>query len=72
MAKVYVEARPKGQPAGSTIADFVVEDQADHVLHTSGTKTAAIEWSKRNGHEPHVARVRHLADKAEPTHWCKL
>ena len=32
MANVYIEARPKGRPEGSAIADFVVEDRADHVL----------------------------------------
>lgn len=31
MAKVYVEARPKGRPEGSPINEYVVEDSADHV-----------------------------------------
>jgi hypothetical protein len=31
MAIVYVEARPKGHPAGARIDDYVVEDHADHV-----------------------------------------
>ena len=72
MAKVYVEPRPKGRPEGSPITDFVVEDHADHVLHTTRTQAEAIEWSKRNGHEPHVARVRHLNDKKNPDHWRKV
>jgi hypothetical protein len=39
------------------------------VLHTAKTQEAAIEWAKSNGHTPHVARVRHLNDKAKPDHW---
>jgi hypothetical protein len=27
-----------------------------------------IDWSKRNGHAPLVARVRHLNDKEKPDH----
>lgn len=67
--KVYVEARPKGKQEGTRIDDYVVEDHADHVLHTSQTQEAAIKWAKDNGHSPHVARVRHLNDKKNPDHW---
>ena len=69
MASVYVEARPKGRPEGSAINDYVVEDHADHVLQTTRTQAEAIAWAKRNGHTPHVARVRHLNDKKKPDHW---
>ena len=66
MATVYVEARPKGS---GPIKDYVVEDNANHVMHTTGTQEEAISWAKRNGHSPHVARVRHLNDKKKPDHW---
>jgi hypothetical protein len=69
MAVVFVEARPKGKQEGTPITDYVVEDHADHVLHTSKTQKEAIDWSKQNGHTPHVARVRHLNDKKKPDHW---
>jgi hypothetical protein len=69
MANVYVEARPKGRPEGTRIDDYVVEDHADHVLHTCRTQHEAIEWAKRNGHHPLVARVRHLNNKRIPDHW---
>jgi len=69
MPTVYVEARPKGRPEGTRIDDYVVEDHADHVLHTSKTQGAAIDWAKNNGHAPRVARVRHLNDKNKPDHW---
>jgi hypothetical protein len=69
MANVFVEPRPKGRPEGSPITDYVVEDHADHVLHTSQTQKDGIAWAKQNGHTPHVARVRHLNDKKKPDHW---
>jgi hypothetical protein len=69
MANVYVEARPKGRPEGTRVDDYVVEDHADHELHTSSTQREAIDWAKRNGHRPLVARVRHLNDKKNPDHW---
>lgn len=69
MAAVYVEARPKGRPEGTHIQDYVVETQGDHVLGTFKTQKEAIDWSKTQGHTPHVARVRHLNDKKRPDHW---
>jgi hypothetical protein len=69
MAVVFVEARPKGRQEGSPITDYVVETQGDQVLTTTHTQQEAIDWSKRNGHSPHVARVRHLNDKKKPDHW---
>jgi hypothetical protein len=69
MANVFVEARPKGRPDNSPIDDFVVEDHADHVLHTSRTQAEAVAWAQKEGHSPLVARVRHLNDKKKPDHW---
>jgi hypothetical protein len=46
-----------------------VETHADHVLGTFKTQNEAIDWAKKNGHSPHVARVRHLNDKKKPDHW---
>ena len=65
MARVFVEARPKGRPEGSPIEDYVVEDHADHVLQTFKTQHETIEWAKKTGHTPHVARVRHLRKSRE-------
>jgi hypothetical protein len=69
MPNVYVEARPKGRPEGSTVDDFVVEDHAGHVLATFKTQKEAIEWARKNNHSPLVARVRHLNDKKIPDHY---
>jgi hypothetical protein len=69
MANVYVEARPKGRPEGSAIEGYVVEDHADSVLGSFMTQAEAIEWAKKRGHHPLVARVRHFNDKKNPDHW---
>ena len=69
MANVFIEARPKGRSEGSPIEDYVVEDHADHVLGTFRTQEEAINWAKKDGHSPLVARVRHLNDKNTPDHW---
>jgi hypothetical protein len=68
MANVYIEARPKGRE-GDAITHYVVEDHAISVLHTAPTQAAAIDWAKKQGHHPLVARVRHLSDKKTPDHW---
>jgi hypothetical protein len=49
MPNVYVEPRPKGRPEGDPIDDYVVEDHADHVLHTCRTQHEAIDWAKIRG-----------------------
>lgn len=69
MAVVYVEARPKGRAEGTPIEDYVVEDHADHVLESFTTQAEAIDWAKKNGHSPHVTRVRHLNSKKNADHW---
>jgi hypothetical protein len=69
MANVYIEARPKGRTEGTHIDDYVVEDHADHVLITFKTQREAIDWAKKQGHAPLVARVRHLNNKKSPDHW---
>jgi hypothetical protein len=66
MPNVYIEPRPKGRPEGSHIDDYVVESRQDEVLGTSKTQHEAIEWARREGHHPLVARVRHLNDKSKP------
>ena len=69
MSNVYVEARPKGRPEGSSIDDYVVEGHADHVLATCRTQEEAIRWARDKGETPLVARVRTLNDKNKADHW---
>jgi hypothetical protein len=69
VANVYIEPRPKGRQEGSPIDDYVVEDHADNVLKTVKTQKEAIDWAKKEGHHPLVARVRHLNNKKMPDQW---
>ncbi len=69
MTNVYIEPRPKGRPQGDHIDDFAVEDHADHVLAAFKTQHEAIAWARAQGHQPLVARVRHVNDKKTPNHW---
>ena len=70
MAKVYVEPRPKSRDAHAPISHHVVETAGDSELHKSHTQQEAINWAKRQGHNPvMVARERHLTDKRIPDHW---
>jgi hypothetical protein len=39
------------------------------VLATFKTQNEAIDWARKNGHSPYVARVRHLNDKKRPDQW---
>jgi len=54
---------------GSAKLSALGEDIADHALHTSKTQKDAIDWARKQGHNPLVARVRHLNDKKIPDHW---
>jgi hypothetical protein len=69
MANVYIEARPKGQPEGTVVVDYTIEDQAEHLLGSCGTQEEALDWARSRGHAPLVPVVRHLNDKKEPAHW---
>jgi hypothetical protein len=43
-SEAHAKAHPKGR---GPIQDYLVEDHADHVLHTSATQEAAITWAKK-------------------------
>jgi hypothetical protein len=57
---------------GNPITRFVVEGEADRVLALVKTQGEVIHWARSRGYAPHVARVRHLNDKAKPDHWRKV
>jgi hypothetical protein len=69
MPNVYIEPRPKGRPDGAPIDDYVVEDHADHVLAKFKTQHEAIDWARKEGHHPLIARVRNRNNKNIPDHW---
>jgi hypothetical protein len=56
MANIYFEPRLNGRHGH--IDDYVVEGSADHVLATFKTQQEGIDWAKKQGHSPLVARFR--------------
>jgi hypothetical protein len=68
-AQCLCRAAPKGRKEGEAIEDYTVEDHKDHVLKTFKTQKEAIDWAKKEGHHPLVARVRHENNKTKPDHW---
>jgi hypothetical protein len=69
MPSVYIEAFPKGRPERSAIEYYVAEDHANYALGTFNTQQEAMDWVKKNGHTPLIARVRHPNDKKLPDYW---
>jgi hypothetical protein len=63
---VYISPRRR---VNGPIEDYVIEDHKDHVLKTFKTQKEAIDWAKKEGHHPLVARVRHENNKTKPSHW---
>lgn len=53
----------------SPFEEYVIEDHADYVLHTSKTQAEAIIWARAQGFTPLVARVRDINDKRKRDHW---
>jgi hypothetical protein len=68
IANVFIEPRHRGTRA-SPFEEYVIEDQADYVLHTSKTQAEAIIWAHAQGFTPLVARVRDINDKKKRVHW---
>ena len=66
MPKIFIEARRKGRPEGSSIKRYVVENHADDEVGEFETQDEANKWANSEGHIPRVARVRHLNDKKKP------
>lgn len=68
MTHAYVEARPLSKNPGDPITGYVVIAN-NAIVHQNATQKGAADWSLRNGYSTHVARVRHLQDRAQPAHW---
>lgn len=69
MTAAYIEHRPKASdPNAGTTHYVIVVNGADSAPYP--TQKAAKDKACADGHRPvHVARVRHLQDRAQPAHW---
>jgi predicted SPOUT superfamily RNA methylase MTH1 len=64
----FVEYRPLASNPHTPVTHHVVI--VDHqVVHQSKLQVEAATWAQQRGYTVHVARERHLQDKAQPAHW---
>lgn len=70
MAASYVEHRPHASSEYAFTSHYVVITNGTEVGGNFSTQSAAKDYACNNGHRPvHVARQRHLQDRAQPAHW---
>jgi hypothetical protein len=70
MAAAYIEHRPHASSEYAPTSHFVIIVDGRQVGRDFSTQEAAKDEACRGGYRPvHVARVRHLQDRAQPAHW---
>ncbi len=69
MAASYIEHRPHASSENVPTSHYVIViNGVDHGNYS--TQAAAKTTACNQGHRPvHVARQRHLQDRAQPAHW---
>ena len=69
MTAAFVEHRPKSSDPTAGTSHYVVVVNGQDTGNFS-TQKAAKDKACSDGYRPvHVARVRHLQDRAQPAHW---
>ena len=64
----YVEHRPRSDgKTTSTLHHVVIVDHKE--VKSVPTQKEAADWALAQGYAVHVARERHLQDRATPAHW---
>ncbi len=70
MAASYVEHRPHATSEHAHTSHYVVIVNGNQVGGNFSTQLSAKNYACTNGYHPvHVARQRHLQDRAQPAHW---
>lgn len=70
MAAAYVEHRPHTSSEHVPTSHYVVIVNGTQVGSNFSTQNAAKTYACNTGYRPvHVARQRHLQDRAQPAHW---
>jgi hypothetical protein len=58
------------EPSNGLLISWMSEESDPRLYHAHVARNREpIDWARKNGHAPHVARVRHLNDKKNPDHW---
>ena len=70
MAAAFIEHRPYSSSEHVPTSHFVLIVNENQVGGNFQTQAKAKDWACSQGYRPvHVARVRHLQDRAQPAHW---
>ena len=70
MAAAYVEHRPHASSEYASTSHYVIVVDGKEVHGNFITQNAAKTAACDKGYRPvHVARQRHLQDRAQPAHW---
>jgi len=70
MAAAFIEHRPHASTEHVPISHYVVIVNGSEVGGNFSTQGAAKDYACKKGYRPvHVARQRHLQDRAQPAHW---
>ena len=70
MPAAYVEHRPHASSEHVVTSHYVVLVNGSEVGGSFSTQKAAKDYACNQGYRPvHVARQRHLQDRAQPAHW---
>jgi hypothetical protein len=70
MAAAFIEHRPHASSEHVSTSHYVVIVNGSEVGGNFSTQSAAKGYACKNGYRPvHVARQRHLQDRAQPAHW---
>lgn len=70
MSAAYIEHRPHATSEHVPTSHYVIIVNGSEVNGTFSTQNAAKISACNSGYRPvHVARERHLQDRAQPAHW---
>lgn len=69
MPASYIEHRPHASSEHVPTSHFVIVVNGQETGHFSSQREAKEAACSRGYRPVHVARVRHLQDKAQPAHW---
>jgi len=69
MSNAFIEPLPKSKDEQAAIALYVVDTGTAIMGGPFPTQAQAVDWARKRGHHPLVARARHLTNKNKPDHW---
>ena len=70
MSASFIEHRPYSSSEYAATSHFVIVLNGTEVHGNFATQSQEKEFACKKGYKPvHVARVRHLQDRAQPAHW---